>query len=76
MKEEPVKGGAAIGTVAHDRAPKLRQVNPNLMLLARLEADEESRTAPIATDHPPVRAGRFGPARERRRITRRRLRTL
>ena len=68
--EEPLKRGAAIHTVAHDWAPEFRQVDTNLMLLARLEPDEESRTAPIATDHPPVRAGTFGPVTECRRIAR------
>src|SRR5262245_22562955 len=70
MEEEPLKRGAAIHTVAHNRAPEFRQVDTNLMLLARLDPDEESRTALIATDHPPVRAGTFSSFTELRRIAR------
>ena len=70
MEEEPPKRGTAIDTVAHDRAPEFPQVDTNLMLLARLEADQESCTAPIATDHLPVRARTFGPASKFRRIAR------
>src|SRR4029077_9706049 len=70
VKEETRIRGAAVDAVTDDRTSELGEMHTDLMLLARLEPDQDGRATPRARGHPPASAGTFGPGTELRRIPR------
>ena len=66
VKEETRIRRPPVGAVTDDRTSELGEMHTDLMLLARLERDQDGRVSARARGHPPTSAGTFGPGAELR----------